>query len=72
MNEAQCALPEILNQGVFSVIRLPINDDHVAVSYAIKDLLKEGWKHNGIIKGKDNSLMSQDCFYVELSREWKC
>lgn len=68
MNEAQCAPPVVHNQGVFSKIILPINDDHIAVGHAIQDLLSEGWEHAGITKRKDDSLLPQDCFYVELTR----
>ncbi len=70
--QGHCMPPEVHNQGVFSKIILPINDDHIAVGIAIQDLLKEGWKHAGITKGKTTSLMPQECFYVELTREWKC
>lgn len=75
MNENNCcqvAPPIVLNQGVFNTMRLPINDDYVAVSHAISDLLKEGWKFSGLIRAKDNGLIQQDCFYIELNREWKC
>jgi len=72
MNEAQVATPEIYNQGIFNSMTLPINGDYIAVSYAIKDLLKEGWIFSGIIKTKNNDLIPSDAFYVELTREWKC
>lgn len=71
-NTVMIASPEIHNQGVFNVMSLPINDDYIAVSHAMLDLLKEGWRFSRLVKGKDNSLMPQDFFYIELTREWKC
>lgn len=64
--------PVILGQHVINIMRLPINDDYVAVSHALSDLLKEGWKFSTLVKGKDNSLIPKDCWYVELRREWEC
>lgn len=58
------AQTEIYNQGVFSSILLPINDDYLAVNYAIRDLMKEGWKHDGIIRRKEG-LSQVDNFYVQ-------
>ena len=66
------APPTILNQGVFNTMRLPINEDHVAVSHAVSDLLKEGWKFSCFTNSKDIGLTNEDCFYIELTREWKC
>lgn len=72
MNENMVAPPEVHNQGVFNSITLPVNDDHLAVSYAVRDLLKEGWSFSGIIKRKNNDLIAKDDFYISLTREWKC
>lgn len=69
-NACQVAPPVVLNQHVYNVMRLPVNDDYVAVSYAVRDLLKEGWSFSVLVKGKDNSLIPQDCWYIELTREW--
>ena len=51
-------------QGVFNIISLPVNEDHLAVGRAIGDLLKEGWLWVGIDKSTND-------YKLVLRREWR-
>ena len=51
-------------QGVFNIISLPVNEDHLAVGRAIGDLLKEGWSWVGIDKSTND-------YKLVLRREWR-
>ena len=41
-------------QGVISIISFPLGQDEIAVSKAIQELLRDGWKFDGLEKDKIN------------------
>lgn len=57
--------PKVYNQGVMNQMTLPINADYIAVGIAIGDLLKEGWKWEGI-------KCNMEVFEIVLTRDWRC
>ncbi len=57
--------PKELGQGVFNKMSLPLNQDFVAVSRAVSDLLKEGWEFSGFER------QVEDCFHITLTRTWR-
>lgn len=56
--------PKDHGQGVFNKITLPMNEDYIAVSRAVSDLLKDGWVWLGIDK-------VGNAYSIVLSREWR-
>lgn len=70
-NTAMCAPATVYNQGIFNTMELPINSDYIAIAMAVRDLLKEGWRFETICK-KEEGLLKQENYFIQLSREWKC